>query len=751
MGTQSNHHIQHIQLQLSGMSCAGCAKSIEKALSGVQGVTSVNVNFANEVAAIDGDKLDPEQLVQAVKNAGYDASLIDHEQPEDDSRERAQQVQFYKFVAAAVLSLPLLYTMVGHFSWTQGIYVPEWLMNPWVQMALATPVQFIIGWQFYKGSYTALRGGAANMDVLVALGTSAAYFYSVYLAASWGNHAAHQGLYFETSAVLITLILLGKWFEARAKGRSSAAIKQLLNLQPKQAVRERQNGETETVDVAKLQVGDVIHIKPGQQIPADSTVISGSSAVDESMLTGESVPVDKRDGDDLTGATLNKNGFLKAKVRKLGRDSALAQIVKVVEQAQNSKAPIQRLADRVSAIFVPVVLLIAVLTFLVWAFWLDAGHYGKALEAFVAVLVIACPCALGLATPTSIMAGSGRAAQMGVLFKQSDVLEIAHTITTVVLDKTGTITEGKPKLTDLEIDLKGVDDITEAQLKQAVKAIEQQSEHPLAQAVVEGIANVSAAADTQISDFNAHEGRGVSAKVTLSEQSHTLRIGNIRLMHEHDIESDAWSKRKDELEQQGKTAMLISLNSQVVGILAVADTVRSNAHKAIKALQQRGLKVVMLTGDNQRTADAIAQQVGIEHVFAEVLPEHKADKVKELQQQGERVAMVGDGINDAPALATADVGIAMGTGTDVALETADIALMRADLNSISDALMVSEKTVGNIRQNLFWAFAYNTLGIPVAAAGLLAPWLAGGAMALSSVSVVLNALRLQRLSTKHRD
>lgn len=739
---------QTIQLQLSGMSCAGCAKSIEKALSGVQGVTAVNVNFANEVAAVEGDKLNSEQLVKAVKDAGYDANVIDHQQPEDDSRERAQQIQFYKFIAAAILSLPLLYSMVGHFSWTQGIYVPDWLMNPWVQMALATPVQFIIGWQFYKGSYTALRGGAANMDVLVALGTSAAYFYSVYLAASLGDHAAHQGLYFETSAVLITLILLGKWFEARAKGRSSAAIKQLLNLQPKQAVRERQNGETETIDVAKLQVGDIIHIKPGQQIPADSTVVSGSSAVDESMLTGESVPVDKHEGDDLTGATLNKNGFLKAQVRKLGRDSALAQIVKVVEQAQNSKAPIQRLADRVSAIFVPVVLLIAVVTFLVWAFWLDAGNYGKALEAFVAVLVIACPCALGLATPTSIMAGSGRAAQMGVLFKQSDVLEIAHTITTVVLDKTGTITEGKPKLTDLEIDVKGIEGVTEVQLKQALKAIEQQSEHPLAQAVVQGI-EVEALA--QINNFNAHEGRGVSATVAFNEQSHTLRIGNIRLMREHDIESDAWSKRKEELEQQGKTAMLMSLDNQAVGIVAVADTVRDNAKTAIAKLLQRGLKVVMLTGDNQRTADAIAQQVGIEHVFAEVLPEHKADKVKKLQQQGERVAMVGDGINDAPALATAEVGIAMGTGTDVALETADIALMRADLNSIHDALFVSEKTVRNIRQNLFWAFAYNTLGIPVAAAGLLAPWLAGGAMALSSVSVVLNALRLQRLSINRRD
>ena len=740
---------QIIQLQLSGMSCAGCAKSIERALGGVQGVASVNVNFANEVAAVEGNKLNSEQLVKAVKDAGYDASVIDHEQPDNEGRERtqrAQQVQFYKFLAAAILSLPLLYTMVGHFSWTQNIYVPEWLMNPWVQMALATPVQFIIGWQFYKGSYTALRGGAANMDVLVALGISAAYFYSVYLAASLGADAAHQGLYFETSAVLITLILLGKWFEARAKGHSSAAIKQLLNLQPKQALREKANGETELVDVTALQVGDLIQIKPGQQVPADSTVLEGSSAVDESMLTGESVPVDKSKGDKLAGGTLNKNGFLKAEVRKLGKDSALAQIIQVVEQAQNSKAPIQRLADRVSAIFVPVVLGIALLTFLIWAFWLEPGAYGAALEATVAVLVIACPCALGLATPTSIMAGSGRAAQMGVLFKQSEVLEIANTVTTVVLDKTGTITEGKPKLTDFELDLKGLEHVNEAQLTTAIKALEKQSEHPLAQAIVDGLEGDTK--QLKISGFSNHEGRGVSATIDFEQQQFQLRLGNSRLMSDHNIASEAWHERKQALEQQGKTAMLIACDQQLVGLVAVADTVREHAKQAIGELQQRGLSVVMLTGDNERTAAAIAEQVGIDNVFAEVLPEHKADKIKELQQQGEIVAMVGDGINDAPALATAQVGIAMGTGTDVAIETADIALMRADLRSLVDALYVSEKTVRNIRQNLFWAFAYNTLGIPIAAAGLLAPWLAGGAMALSSVSVVLNALRLQRLPSQ---
>lgn len=740
---------QQFQLQLSGMSCAGCAKSIERALQNVAGVSSVNVNFANEVAAVEAQDVSGQQLIDAVKAAGYDASVIDHEQPEeDDSRERAQQVQFYKFIAAALFSAPLLYTMFAHFSWTSAVYVPDWLMNPWVQMALATPVQFVIGWQFYKGSYTALRGGAANMDVLVALGTSAAYFYSVFLAIFASEHVIHQGLYFETSAVLITLILLGKWFEARAKGRSSAAIKQLLNLQPKQALRERSDGETEQVNVAELTVGDIIHVKPGHQIPADSQVIHGDSAVDESMLTGESVPVDKTKGDTLTGGTINKNGFMKAEVTKLGKDSALAQIIKVVEQAQNSKAPIQRLADQVSAIFVPAVLGIAVITFLVWAFWYQPGDYGAALEATVAVLVIACPCALGLATPTSIMAGSGRAAQMGVLFKQSEVLEITHTVTAIVLDKTGTITEGKPKLTDLELDATQVDQLNEVQLKAAIKALEQQSEHPLAQAIVDGIDEDSKS--VTIDNFTAHEGRGVSASIDGESDRVTMRIGTDRLMRDNDIDTLAWQERKEQLEQQGKTAMLISCEQTVVGIVAVADTVREHAKQAIAELQQRGLKTIMITGDNQRTAEAIAKQVGIDQVFAEVLPENKAEHVSKLREQGEIVAMVGDGINDAPALATAHVGIAMGTGTDVALETADIALMRADLRSLVDALYVSEKTVRNIRQNLFWAFAYNTLGIPVAASGLLAPWLAGGAMALSSVSVVLNALRLQRLPTKRR-
>jgi Cu+-exporting ATPase len=732
---------QTTQLQLSGMSCAGCARSIEKALSAVNGVTSVNVNFASEIATVEGKQLNTEALVQAVKAAGYDASLVDHSQAEDDPRERTQQVQLYKFVAAAVLSLPLLYTMFGHFSWTSGVPVPDLLMAPWLQLLLATPVQFVIGWQFYRGSYHALRSGAANMDVLVALGTSAAYFYSIYLAWFAADYHPHEGLYFETSAVLITLILLGKWFEARAKGRSSTAIRQLLELQPQQAIVETDNDTTKTVAVAELTVGAIVQVKPGQQIPVDGEVISGQSAVDESMLTGESMPVSKQSGDKVIGGTLNSTGFLRIKVAHTGKDTALAKIVAVVEQAQASKAPIQRLADRVAGIFVPVVLVIAALTLVTWYFWLAPADWRQAFEATVAVLVIACPCALGLATPTSIMAGSGRAAQLGVLFKRSDVLELTQQVDTIVFDKTGTLTEGKPKLTEFEL-LSQVYQQTE--VAALILSIEQQSEHPLAAALVEGM-RAHTDNTLSITDFNAEQGKGVVATAQLHDTQQTVALGNQALMQQLGVTiNENVIARTEELQHAGKTVMLIAVSGELVALVAVADTLRSTTTAALERLRQRGLKLVMLTGDNARTAASIANELGIDEVIADVLPTAKADQIKQLQQQGRRVAMVGDGVNDAPALATADIGVAMGTGTDVAIEAADIALMRADLRSLVDAIEMSELTVKNIRQNLFWAFAYNTLGIPIAASGLLAPWLAGGAMALSSVSVVLNALRLQR-------
>ena len=734
---------QIVQLQLSGMRCAACANTIEKALKKTPSVKSVQVNYANEIATIRGESLEADKLINAIEQAGYQAQLIDIEH-QQDTRQNLQKVQLYKFIAAAILSLPLLYSMIGHFSWTRDLPIPSILMNAWIQMALATPVQFIIGWQFYRGSYYALKNLSANMDVLVALGTSAAYFYSVWLTFQFGANAAHDGLYFETSAVLITLILLGKWFEARAKGHTSEAIRKLLKLQPQQALRESKDGLTQLVSVKELKQGDIVQIKPGQQIPVDGVIVEGQSAIDESMLTGESMPVEKTVDDKVVGATFNKNGFLRVRATHLGEAAALARIVRVVEEAQGSKAPIQRLADKVSGVFVPVVVFIALITFLVWWIWLTPGDVGRALETMVAVLVIACPCALGLATPTSIMAGSGRAAEAGILFKQADTLELTQSLTAIVFDKTGTLTQGKPALTDFVV-AEGYEKTTIAGM---VIAVESKSEHPLAQAIVDGLTRQNLP-KMQVDEFSALSGHGVMGKIKLNDQLCQIRLGTKKLMQDQQIDIGHWQQQQQQLEQQGKTAMLIALDQQVIGLLAVADTLRDTAKSAISALKERGLQVIMLTGDNKRTADAIALELGIDKVIAEVLPEHKADKIRELRQQGQVVAMVGDGINDAPALAEADVGIAMGSGTDVAIETADIALMRTDLNAVNTAIRLSHLTVRNIRQNLFWAFGYNSLGIPIAAAGLLAPWLAGAAMAFSSISVVLNSLRLQRLKNIH--
>ena len=725
------------QLRLIGMTCAGCANTIEKALNQVDGVEAAQVNFATETATATGSNISLESLQDAVKEAGYQAKPLDEEH---DDGAGAARIQLFKFVAAAILSLPLLYSMVGHFSWTSGLPMPGWLNNAWVQAALAAPVQFIIGWQFYRGSYYALKNRGANMDVLVALGTSAAYFYSLWLTLQKGAAAAHDGLYFETSAVLITLILLGKWFEARAKGHTSEAIRRLMNLQPRTALREIDEETTESVPVAELSRGDIVQIKPGQQVPVDGEIVSGQTAVDESMLTGESLPVDKKAGDRVIGATLNKNGFIRVKATDLGADSALSRIVKVVEQAQGSKAPIQRLADKVASVFVPVVLLIAVITFFVWWLWVTPGDVGTALVTTVAVLVIACPCALGLATPTSIMAGSGRAAEAGILFKRADTLEAAQAIDTVVFDKTGTLTEGRPSLTDFEV----ADGEDKAVMAGAIIAIESRSEHALAEAMVQGLSE-NDYQRAEIVDFSAISGRGVEAQIKIAGETKAFQIGNPGLMKDSGVDISNWQQKLETLEKQGKTVMLVARQQQVVAMLAVADTLRSQAVAGVKMLRDSGIRVMMLTGDNQATAEAIAAELGLDEVIAEVLPEDKARQIRELKKQGRNVAMVGDGINDAPALAEADIGIAMGSGTDVAIETADIALMRADLRLVATALHVSRLTVRNIRQNLFWAFAYNSLGIPVAAAGLLAPWVAGAAMAFSSVSVVLNALRLQRL------
>jgi Cu+-exporting ATPase len=732
---------------ISGMTCAACSSRIEKVLSRTPGIATVNVNLALETAHVEytPGNISTREIMEKVSSIGYKATL--KEDRKDQSGRRGQEIlqKRQKWLISAILSFPLLWAMAGHFSFTDWIPTPKILMNPWFQLVLATPVQFIIGWQFYVGAYKALRNRSANMDVLVVLGTSAAYFYSLYLtidslSMQGMNHTVE--MYYETSAVLITLILVGKWFEALAKGRSSDAIKSLMGLQAKTAlvIRDGQEMNISTDDVIP---GDIVLVKPGTKVPVDGEVVEGFSSVDESMLTGESIPVEKKTGDSVIGATLNKNGILRVKASKVGRDTALAQIIRVVEEAQGSKAPIQRIADVISGIFVPIVVGIAVITFLIWYFWAAPGQFADALEKAIAVLVIACPCALGLATPTSIMAGSGRAAELGILFKGGEHLEGAQGIQVVVLDKTGTVTNGKPVLTDV-VTTTGIvaygKENAENRLLSLIAAAEKLSEHPLAEAIVAG------AVDKGLSLPNAEQfdnipGRGIMAVV--SDQQ--VMVGTRRMMEDHHLDISEWTPITKRLEEAGKTAMLVAVEGTIAGIVAVADTIKPTSKAAVAALHDMGIEVVMITGDNKITAEAIAKQAGIKKVLAEVLPEGKAEEVRKLQRNGTKVAMVGDGINDAPALATADTGMAIGTGTDVAMEAADITLMRGDLKSIPDAIMMSRKTMRNIKQNLFWALAYNTIGIPIAALGFLAPWLAGAAMAFSSVSVVLNALRLQRV------
>lgn len=735
---------QSVDLAISGMTCAACSARIEKGLLRMPGVSVANVNLALETAHIEwgGGELTAEDLIRKITQLGYTATRKKESRGDTaDYRQKEIGRQKETFWVSAALSFPLLWSMVSHFSWTSFIWVPGAFMNPWVQLVLSAMVQFWIGRQFYVGAYKALRNASANMDVLVALGTSAAFFYSLYLTLEWAGDGGHTGhmpdMYYETSAVLITLILLGKLFEAMAKGRTSEAIKTLMGLAAKTALVVR-NGVEQQVPVEEVVVGDVILVKPGEKIPVDGVVLEGNSAVDESMITGESIPVEKLPGHDVVGATINKHGFLRIEAVKVGRETALAQIIRVVEEAQSSKAPIQRVADIISGIFVPVVVGLAVVTFLIWYFVGVPGDFAEALEKAIAVLVIACPCALGLATPTSIMAGSGRAAEAGILFKGGEHLELTQRVKTVVLDKTGTVTHGKPALTDVVPASGSV--LTPAELLRLVAAAEKASEHPMAEAIVRG-AEVQKLALSDAADFAAIPGFGIRATV----EGKRLLVGTRRLLRDEGVAFPQAEQEMERLEYLGKTAMLVAVDGKYAGIVAVADTIKESSRQAVKRLHKLGLEVIMITGDNKRTADAIAKQAGIKRVLAEVLPEGKAEEVRKLQEQGKRVAMVGDGINDAPALATADIGMAMGTGTDVAMAAADITLLRGDLNGIADAVYMSRRTMGNIKQNLFWALAYNSIGIPVAAAGFHAPWVAGAAMAMSSVSVVLNALRLQRV------
>lgn len=722
-----------VELKITGMTCAACSTRVEKALNKMAGVYSTVVNLAMEKATleINPSEISVNDLKAKIEDLGYgahNATNVAEIDKEKKVREAEVGHQRFRLILATVFSIPLLLAMIFHMMGSMGT-LAHILLNPYLQWAIATPVQFIAGWQFYRGAYLALKNGSANMDVLVALGTSAAYFYSI------ANVLQNRSeLYFETSAILITLIILGKLLEATAKGRTSEAIKALMGLQAKTA-RILREGQEVDIPVEDVLTGDIVIVRPGEKIPVDGIITDGTSTVDESMLTGESLPVDKKNGDEVVGATINKFGTFKFKATKVGKDTALAQIVRIVEEAQGSKAPIQRFADVVSGYFVPTVVGIAVLTFAGWYFILDSGNFSRALVNFTAVLVIACPCALGLATPTSIMVGTGKGAENGILIKGAEHLENAHRLTTIVLDKTGTITKGQPEVTDIV----ALSDVSTSEILALAVRAEKNSEHPLAQAIVNyGKKQGLSPGDPDM--FTAIPGHGVN--VTIDGKQ--ILVGTRKLMRENNIEMQDYINEIEQLEGQGKTVMLIAIEKRMTGLLAVADTVKESSAEAVAELRELGIEVWMITGDNERAAKAIAKTVGIENVLAEVLPEHKAEKVQSLKQEGKVVAMVGDGINDAPALATADVGFAIGTGTDVAIEAADITLMRGDLNGLVAAVKLSKATMRNIKQNLFWALIYNALGIPIAASGFLSPVLAGTAMAFSSVSVVTNALRLKR-------
>jgi P-type Cu+ transporter len=719
-------------LAITGMTCAACATRIEKGIKKVDGVINANVNLANEKANVEyvSGKTNIDQLIAAVKKAGYSAKVADdaNADTEKEAREKEYKTQRNKFLLGAFLSIWFLPQMISDLQAQYGFDVGfQFHINPWIQLLLATPVQFYVGGHFYKDAYNALRGGSANMATLVALGTSAAYFYSLVVTLT----GAGAGLYYEAAALVITLIILGKLLEVKAKGQTSDAIKKLMGLQAKTA-RVIRGGEEKDIPIEEVVVDDVIFVRAGEKIPVDGEIIEGSSTIDESMLTGESLPVSKNIGDSVIGATVNKHGSFKFKATKVGKDTALAQIIKLVEEAQGSKAPIQKLADKISGVFVPIVIGIAIVTFLITYFLVG---FTPALISAVAVLVIACPCALGLATPTAVMVGTGKGAESGVLIKGAEHLESAHRVTTVVLDKTGTITKGEPEVTDIIT----TQNFQEDDLLRLAGSAERGSEHPLGEAIVNG-AKEKGFTLSDPTEFNAIPGHGIEVKV----DDKKIHIGNKKLMQKQNIVFESLINQMEEIEGQGKTAMLMAVEGELAGVIAVADTVKETSAEAISQLKEMGIEVVMITGDNRRTAEAIAKQVGVDRVLAEVLPEDKSAEVEKLKQEGNVVAMVGDGINDAPALAAADIGIAIGTGTDVAIEAADVTLMQGDLMGIVDTIRLSKATMRKIRQNLFWAFGYNTVLIPVAAIGLLNPVLAGAAMAFSSVSVVTNTLFLRR-------
>ncbi len=740
---------RRVTLGVEGMTYSACSAAVERALSRLAGVKSASVNLATNRASVeyDADAVTLAQIRRAITDAGYTPRMEEEARDEqEEKREKALRNMRIRVIIAAVFALPELYIAMGHMIPALKLPLPMFMnahMYPFVfalvQLALTIPV-IIAGSRFFTNGFRTLFKLAPNMDTLVAIGTGSAFVYSVYAMVRiyTGDFGFSGSLYFESAAVVITLVMLGKYLEAVSKGKTSQAIKKLMRLAPKTATVLRNGAELE-VELDDVEVGDVVVVRPGASIPVDGEVTDGASSVDESMLTGESLPVEKAPGSAVTGGSINGEGLLKFRVTRVGEDTALSKIIKLVEDAQSKKAPIAKIADKVSGIFVPIVMGIAIISAVGWA--LAGQTFDFVLTSFVTVLVIACPCALGLATPTAIMVGTGKGAELGILIKSGEALEAAHSIKTVVLDKTGTLTEGKPKLTDIVV----YGSMKENELLKLAASAEKGSEHPVAKAIVEGAAERGLALDEPQS-FRAVPGRGIDAQVN----GMRVLAGNVKLMQENGVDVSTAARDAETLSKKGHTLMYVAADGQLVALCAAADALKSTSREAVARLQQMGIEVVMITGDNRSTANAIAEEAGITQVLADVLPQDKAAEVVKLQQGGRKVAMVGDGINDAPALAAADVGLAIGSGTDVAVESADVVLMRGDLNEVPTAIALSRATMRNIKQNLFWAFAYNTAGIPFAAGvfyifggPLLNPIFAGAAMALSSVSVVSNALRLR--------
>ncbi len=737
---------KEVTIKISGMTCASCAANAQKSINKLDGIIEANVNIATNKAKVvfDSKKTSVSDIENAIKDAGFKPESAEQSNKNtEDSNEKEIKTLFWKFIISLVFSVPLLLIAMGHMF---GLPLPEIIEpmhNPLnfalIQIVLVTP-SVIVGYKFYTVGFKMLFRRTPNMDSLIAIGTSAAIIYGIIatIMISKGYTEFSKDLYFETAGVIITLILLGKYLEAVSKGKTSNAIKKLIGLSPKNATIIR-DGEEKVVLVEDVVIGDVVIVKPGEKIPVDGKIVKGTTSIDESMLTGESIPVEKSVGDNVIGASLNKHGMIQFEATKVGEDTTLAQIIKLVEDAQGSKAPIARLADTISGYFVPIVILIAILSTVTWL--LFGASIEFALTILISVLVIACPCALGLATPTAIMVGTGKGAEYGVLIKGGKALETAYKVKTVVFDKTGTITEGKPVVTDIIT----TNDFNEEYILKVAGSAEKGSEHPLGEAIVNETVKRKIGF-IEIDEFQAIIGQGIEATI----DGKNILLGNIKLMQNKNIENTLIEK-SNQLGDEGKTPMYIAIDNKLAGIIAVADTTKENSKKAVDKLHSMGIKVAMITGDNERTAKAIAKEVGIDIILAEVLPEDKANEVKKLQADGTIVAMVGDGINDAPALVQADVGIAIGSGTDVAMESADIVLMKSDLLDVVCALQLSKSTIRNIKQNLFWAFAYNTIGIPLAAGvffafggPLLNPMFAGAAMAFSSVSVLLNALRLRK-------